>query len=98
MQTSKEIRSNLNNIKYYVNKLEELIKLQVEKDVETGHKLGINTEAGSKRFNSLGIMQGAAGWIGVYCDNFEANLKIAETQDKELQMFGEEAITPGKFE
>ena len=90
MQTSKEIRSNLNNIKYYVSKLEEFIKLQFEKDVETGHRLGINTSTGSVRFDSLGTMHSAAGWIKVYCENMEANLKTAEAQDKELQNFDEE--------
>ena len=90
MQTSKEIRSNLNNIKYYANELQRLIKLQFDTDCEAGNRLGVNTGAGNKRFLSLGIIHTASEWIKVYCDNIEANIKNAEMQDKELHTFDEE--------
>lgn len=90
MQTSQEIRSNLNNIKYYAKKLQELTKFQFGKDVDAGHLLGINTSAGGVRFDSLGAMQTATEWINIYCDNIEANLKNAEAQDEKLRLPDEE--------
>ena len=94
MQTSKEIRSNLNNIRYYAGKIQELIKLQFDTDCEAGNRLGIETGAGSKRFGSLGIIHTAAEWVKVYCENMEVNLKNAEAQDKELHALDKEEELP----
>ena len=84
METAKEIRSSLQNIQYYSNRIKELTKLQMEKDVNTGHLLGIDTGAGTIRFDSIGTIQAAGEWIEVYCENIENNLKSAEAQDKKL--------------
>jgi len=84
METSKEIRSVVNNIRFYTKKIQELTELQFKKDFETGRLFGINTGAESVRFESTGAIHTAAGWISIYCDNIEANLANAETQDKKL--------------
>ena len=94
MQTSQEIKSALNNVRYYIGKLRELIKLQFERDIDAGSLLGINTGAGSIRFDSLGAMQSATGWINIYCDNIEANLQAAEKQDNKLRPTEEEEQEP----
>lgn len=84
MDTSSEIRSSINNILYYANKVQDLTKLQMEKDAETGLLLGIDTNVGSIRFECIGAIRTAAEWIQVYCENIESNLKTAESLDKEL--------------
>lgn len=88
MQTSQEIRNGLNNIRYYIKKLQELAKLQLEKDADVD--LEMNTKAGTIRFDCLGAMHTAMGQIGIYCDNIEYNLKSAEKQGEKLRLPNEE--------
>jgi len=90
VETSNEIRSTVKNIKYYASKLQELTKLQFEKDVDKGHLLGINIHAGSIRFDCLGAMKAAVDWIETYCENIEKNLQSAEKQDEKLRLPDEE--------
>jgi hypothetical protein len=94
METSNEIRSIIKNIRYYTEKLQELTKIQFNKDFDTGTLLGINTGAGSTRFETVGAIHATAGRISLYCDNIEANLKSAETQDEKLRLPNEEKQEP----
>lgn len=86
MKTSSEIRSTLNNIKFYATEVEKLAKRQFDIDYETGEVLGINIEPGSMRFESLGAIMSASKWIEVYCENIESNLKYAEKFDGKLNV------------
>lgn len=111
METASEIRSILNNIRFYSKKLEELAKQQFNKDCEIGQVVGINPEPGGVRFNCLGAIGAATKWIETYCDNIEVNVKSAEEQDQKLRPLPEEteeeteeieeheqeAITPEEF-
>jgi len=90
VETSNEIRSAVNNIRYYSKQIEELAKKQFERDFEIGQVTGMNSEPGSIRFECLGAIGAAAHWFGVYCDNIEANLKGAESQDQKLRPLPEE--------
>jgi len=90
METAGEIRSILNNIRFYSKKIEELAKQQFYRDFETGQVTGMNPEPGSMRFNCLGAIGAATKWIETYCDNIEANVKSAEEQDQKLRPLPEE--------
>lgn len=94
MQTATEIRGNLKNIKYYAEKIKKAARLQFDMDVVKGTKQGINTGPGSVRFDSLGCIIAASEWMAVYCENIEANLLVAEGQDKKL--WGEDYIEEGE--
>ena len=86
MQTATEITSNLNNLKYYSDKIAELAKKQFELDY------AVNSGPGSIRFDCLGTMIMACGLISVYCSNIDANLQSAIKQDKVLHMEEEDAL------
>ena len=90
MQTATEITSNLQNLRYYSDKIAELAKSQFEKDYARGQELGINLGPGSIRFDCLGCIMGSCNWIGIYCDNINANLQSAIEQDKILHTEEEE--------
>lgn len=81
MKHSKEIQSAINSIRYYSERIHQLTKTQFEEDASLD---SINTQVGTKRFNSLGAINSGAEWVNTYCDNMEVNLKIAEAQDKLL--------------
>ena len=103
METASEIRSALNNIRFYSKKIEELAKQQFNRDFEIGQVTGMNPEPGTIRFDCLGAISTATNWIETYCENIEANVKGAESQDQKLrplpegQENTEEAITPEEF-
>ena len=84
MQTAIEIVSNLKNLRYYNQKINELARQQLDLDVKRGHEIGIATGPGSIRFDSLACMQSACTLIETYCQNIEANLESAVKQDKIL--------------
>lgn len=84
METTNEIKGAVKNIQYYVSRVKELSRQQLNKDVEKGHLTGINTGPGSIRFDSLGCIDSAAELIEVYCENILNNVVTAENQDKEL--------------
>lgn len=81
MQTANEIKSAADNIRYYSQRINELVRQQIELDVRTGD---INAQVGSIRFDCLGAIDSGASLINVYCHNIEANLKVATEQDKKL--------------
>jgi len=83
MQVASEIKSAVDNIKYYSQKISELVKQQIELDVRIGN---INTQVGSVRFDCLGAIDSGASWIDTYCYNIEAKLKVAVEQDKKLHI------------
>ena len=85
METANEIKSALKNIRYYSKQINELSKKQFERDFEIGHVTGMNPEPGSVRFDCLGAIGTATHWIETYCDNIEANVKGAESQDQKLR-------------
>lgn len=85
METGNEIRSAVRNIRYYCEKVQELSKAQFNRDFDMGKLTGMNPEPGSVRFDCLGIIRSAANWIGVYCENIEANVKYAEELDEKLR-------------
>lgn len=86
MQTATEIASNLKNLKYYSDKIAELVKRQFELDFARGQEIGINSGPGSIRFDCIGAIEVACKWISIYCDNINANLESAIKQDKTLHI------------
>ena len=90
METASEIRNILNNIRFYSKKIEELAKQQFNRDFEIGQVTGMNPEPGSVRFDCLGAIGTATHWIETYCENIEANVKEAESQDQKLRPLSEE--------
>jgi len=86
MQKAQEITSNLKNLRYYSSKIAELAKQQFEMDYNRGEEIGINSDPGSARFDSLGAIVSACEWIEIYCDNIEKNLQSAIKQDKLLHI------------
>ena len=88
MQTAGDIKSAVNNIKYYTQKITELTKRQFDQDWSKGGETGINSAPGSTRFMALGAITGACNFINVCCANIETNLASAEELEKKL--FAEE--------
>ena len=86
MQTATEIASNLKNLRYYSDKIAELAKKQLDLDFARAQEIGINSEPGSIRFDCLACIMSACTLIGIYCDNIDANLKHAISQDKVLHI------------
>lgn len=82
MQTAKEIKSALDNIRYYSGKIYKLARQQFEADASLND---INTQIGTTRFDSLGCIGSGCNWINTYCNNIEVNLNKAVEQDKLLQ-------------
>lgn len=89
MKTSLEINKAVNNIKYYANQVEELSRKQLAEDMSMGYQRGINVDAGTVRFESLGRIGEDAGGIKIYCDNILRNVKTADEQDNKLFQLGE---------
>ena len=85
MEITSEVTSITNNIKYYSQQLEKLVRQQIERDFEDANIVGMNTGPGTIRFDNLGAIGSAASWIRTYCEGIEANLKHAESQDKKLK-------------
>ena len=92
METANEIRSAVNNIRYYAKVVSELSKKQFNRDIEIGQVVGVNTEPGSIRFDCLGAIGAATKWIETYCDNIIENTKWAEAQDSKLRITTKEEI------
>jgi hypothetical protein len=84
MQVAGEIQSATNNIKYYAQKIKDLVKQQFEADCKQGQKSGINTEPGSMRFECLGAITGACNYIDLCCTNIGINLVSAEKLEEKL--------------
>lgn len=81
MQTAEDMRNALKNIRYYSEKIRELLRKQLDLDFQNK---AVNVDVGTVRFDCLGIIGGSTYWLDIYCDNIESNLKSAEAQDKEL--------------
>lgn len=90
MQVASEIESAVKNIRYYSQVIKDLSKKQFDMDCEQGQRLGINTNPGTVRFDSLGAIGAACEWIDSYCGNIENNLGSAVKQDKLLHSPEEE--------
>lgn len=90
METSGELKSAINNIKYYTGQIADLARAQFDIDFENGNKVGMSIEPGSKRFDCLAAVIAATDWIETYCHNIESNIKHAEEQDKLLKPKEEE--------
>jgi hypothetical protein len=90
METSGEIKSAINNLKYYSKRIAELARQQFDLDFETGNKIGMNIEPGSKRFECLAAAIAGTEWIETYCHNIESNIKHAEELDEEIRIKKEE--------
>ena len=86
MQTATEITSNLRNLRFYSDKIAEFAKKQFDLDYTRAQEIGINLGPGSIRFDCMGMIMSACSWIGTYCDNIEANLQSAISQDKILHI------------
>ena len=84
MESASEIQSNLNNLKYYAEKIASLVKTQFEKDYKRGQELGVNAGPGSIRFDSLGEMISDCSRIDIICDDIARHQHNAESQDKLL--------------
>lgn len=83
MQTANEIRSAVDNIRYYSQRINELVRQQIELDVRLKD---INAQVGSIRFDCLGAIDSGVALINVYCHGIEANLKVAVEQDRKLHI------------
>ncbi len=90
MKTAEEIKNAVSNIQYYAKQIEELGRKQMAEDVALGQEIGINTNAGTIRFDNLGAIGAASEWISTYCLNILSNLEQAEKQDKLLNKVEEE--------
>ena len=90
MQTANEIRSAVDNIRYYSQQIDKLARQQLELDYKAGEAMGIAAKAGSIRFDCLAVMCGSCAHIEAYCGNIEANLESAVKQDKLLRKEEEE--------
>lgn len=89
MQTTQEITSSLKNLRYYSSQIAELAKQQFKLDHDRGLELGINAGPGSIRFDCLGAIVSACGWIETFCQNINSNLNTAIAQDKVLHIEGD---------
>jgi len=90
METSSELKSAINNLRYYTKRIAELARQQFDLDFEVGNQLGMNIEPGSKRFECLAAVIAATDWIETYCHNIESNIKHAEELDEEIRVKKEE--------
>ncbi len=81
MKTASEIRSALDNIKYYSQRIKELAREQFNFDLEY---FDMSEEQTDKRLNSIAIISSTTNWIDLYCDNIIANIKITEEFDSKL--------------
>lgn len=81
MKTASEIRSALDNIKYYSQRIKELAREQFNFDLE---HFGMSNKSHDSRLNSLASIGSTTGWIDLYCDSIEADIKVAESHDKKL--------------
>ena len=86
METSNDIKSAINNIKYYTEQIKKLAQQQFDIDFETGNRIGMNIEPGSKRFDSLACVIAATDWIDTYCQNIESNIRHAEELDAVIRL------------
>lgn len=84
MDISNESMQAIKNIRYYSERLKELARIQIDKDIQIGHIKGLEIDPSEKRFNALGIMETNSDWIDIYCNNIEANIKHAEEQDEKF--------------
>lgn len=84
MQTADEIQSALKNLRYYSAQIKGLARKQIRMDCERGQEIGVNTNPGTTRFDSLAIIESDCGYIDCYAENIEVNLAEAVKQDKLL--------------
>lgn len=84
MQTSSEIRSNIENLSFYSSEIQKLIEKQLDLDLKRGNEQGYNINSQSIRFDNLAAIHAACDWIKLYIQNIESNLKSCEAQDKIL--------------
>ena len=84
METQAEITSSLKNLKYYTANIQKLAKQQFELDYKRGAEKGINVAPGAIRYDTVCAIIAACSWIDCYCDNINANLLSAVSQDKLL--------------
>lgn len=85
MQTTSEIKAAVTNLKYYVEKINELTSKQFDLDMEAyrlGEKMAQGVLSGSVRFNCTGEIGASAARILQHCENIERQVEIIEEQDK----------------
>jgi len=86
MQTANEIKSAVNNVRYYTQKIKELLDKQFESDMQDyrlGQKLAKDTQVNSTRFDCEGAIASCCSWIERYCIGIENNLKLIDKEEKE---------------
>ena len=84
MDSSAELKSNVTNLKYYIGKIDDLAKQQLNKDCESGKLTGINIGPTDIRLEALGIISSSCSWIDTYIICIENMIKRAEEQDAKL--------------
>jgi len=84
MDSSTELRSNVNNMKYYLSKTDDLARQQLQKDMDSGKLTGINLGPTDVRLDALGIISTSCSWIETYLVCIENMIKRAEEQDAKL--------------
>ena len=87
MKTASKISQAINNIRYYADEIYKASKEQFNEDASLKD---MNTQVGSIRFDALGNIGKASTMISIYCDNAEANVKVAVEQGKLLRTEDEE--------
>lgn len=94
MQKANEIRSSIENIKYYVDEIKKLSKEQFNLDLKRGEEIGVNVNPGTLRYDALAVICMDCELFNTYLLNIEANLKTAESQDKMLNIIESEEDVP----
>lgn len=92
MQKANEIRSNIENIKYYITEINKLCRQQYGLDIKRGEEIGVNVNPGTLRYDALAVICMDCELFDTYLQNIEANLKTAESQDKLLHIAEEVSI------
>jgi hypothetical protein len=84
MKISSELKSNLENLRYYISANKKLVEQQLEADIKRGEELGIAMHAGTLRYDALAVIHMTHDLFETYIKGIETNLATAEAQDKIL--------------
>lgn len=84
MQKYQEIKSNIDNIRYYVTEIKKLANEQFKLDFSKAQEKGVNASPGTVRYDCMAVIVMDCGLFETYLSNIEINLESAKLQDKIL--------------